>query len=116
MRRRAEALPERTRHLAIHANHLVDLNALDAGSSPARSSARSASQSTRQVGAPGLSASEQAGVTEIVLPPPARHRARADRPSRARSNYPGGGLIDLSFLEYEASSPTLYAIPRTGLA
>jgi 5,10-methylenetetrahydromethanopterin reductase len=68
-RRRAEALPERTRHLAVWANHLIGLNDLDPGI-----------VTGEVVGALGLAmdaagwrarlaASEQAGVTEIIYQP-----------------------------------------------
>ena len=66
---RAEALPERTRHLAIHDGHLVTLNALDQGIvtgdilAPLGVSADAATWRAR------LAESERIGVTEIVYQP-----------------------------------------------
>jgi 5,10-methylenetetrahydromethanopterin reductase len=68
-RQRAEALPERTRHLAIHDRHLVALNGLDEGIvtgdilGPLGVSADVASWRAR------LAASERVGTTEFVYQP-----------------------------------------------
>lgn len=68
-RQRAERVPARTRHLAIHANHLVALNELDHGVvtgdvlGPLGVAQDAAGWRAR------LAVSEQAGVTEIVYQP-----------------------------------------------
>jgi 5,10-methylenetetrahydromethanopterin reductase len=68
-RRRAEQLPERTRHLDIHTGHLVTLNNLDQGIvtgdvlAPIGVALDAAGWRAR------LAASERAGVTEIVYQP-----------------------------------------------
>jgi 5,10-methylenetetrahydromethanopterin reductase len=68
-RRRAEAEPERTRHLAVWDNHLVGLSALDHGIvtgetlGPLGAALDTAGWRAR------LDASERAGVTEIVYQP-----------------------------------------------
>jgi 5,10-methylenetetrahydromethanopterin reductase len=68
-RQRAESVPERTRHLAIHANHLVGLNELDEGlvtGDVLRTLGVAADAETWRA---RLAGSEAAGVTEIVYQP-----------------------------------------------
>lgn len=68
-RRRAEALPERTRHLAIHDGHLVRLNDLDQGIITGDILATLGVSAAADAWRARLAASERAGVTELVYQP-----------------------------------------------
>ena len=68
-RRRAERVPARTRHLAVHAGHLVGLNALDEGVVSGDLLAATGMAQDRDGWRARLAASERAGVTEIIYQP-----------------------------------------------
>jgi 5,10-methylenetetrahydromethanopterin reductase len=68
-RQRAEQVPERTRHLAIHANHLVDLNDLDQGLVTGEVVDALGMAMDADGWRARLASSEQAGVSEIVYQP-----------------------------------------------
>jgi 5,10-methylenetetrahydromethanopterin reductase len=66
---RVERVPERTRHLAIHANHLVALNDLDRGVVTGEVLGALGVALEASAWRERLAASERAGVTEIVYQP-----------------------------------------------
>jgi 5,10-methylenetetrahydromethanopterin reductase len=68
-RRRAEAVPERTRHLAVWDNHLVGLGGLDQGIVTGETLGPLGAALDADGWRARLAASEQAGVTEIVYQP-----------------------------------------------
>ena len=68
-RQRADATPERTRHLDVHANHLIGLNALDEGIVTGEVLAALGVAMDAEGWRTRIAASEQAGVTEIVYQP-----------------------------------------------
>jgi len=68
-RRRAEQLRPRTRHLAIHAGHLVTMNALDQGVLSGATLAALGVALEAPAWQARLAESERAGVTEIVYQP-----------------------------------------------
>jgi 5,10-methylenetetrahydromethanopterin reductase len=68
-RQRADATPERTRHLDVNANHLVGLNALDEGIVTGEVLAALGMATDAQGWRSRIAASEEAGVTEIVYQP-----------------------------------------------
>jgi 5,10-methylenetetrahydromethanopterin reductase len=67
--RRAEQVPERTRHLAVHAEHLVGLNELDRGIVTGEVLGPMGVAANADAWRARLAASEQAGVTELVYQP-----------------------------------------------
>lgn len=75
-RRRAEAVPARTRHLAIHAGHLVGLNELDRGVVTGDVLAAMGAAMDVDAWRARLAESAQAGVTEIVYQPTGPDLAR----------------------------------------
>ena len=68
-RQRADATPERTRHLDVHANHLIGLNALEEGIVTGEALAALCVATDAERWRTRIAASEQAGVTEIVYQP-----------------------------------------------
>jgi 5,10-methylenetetrahydromethanopterin reductase len=68
-RQRAEAVPARTRHLAIHEGHIVGLNALDTGVVSGELLAATGMAQPRAGWQAQLAARAQAGVTELIYAP-----------------------------------------------
>jgi 5,10-methylenetetrahydromethanopterin reductase len=68
-RQRVEALPARTRHLAVHDRHLIALNDIDQGIVTGEILASSGLATDANGWRVRLAESERAGVTEIVYQP-----------------------------------------------
>ncbi len=71
-RRRAELVPERVRHLAVHDNHLVGLNALDTGVVTGEVMTALGAGAEASAWQDRLASCEAAGVTELIYQPAGR--------------------------------------------
>ena len=68
-RRRAEQVPVRTRHLAVHANHLIGLNSIDSGLITGEVMATLGAAADADSWRARLQACADAGVTELLYQP-----------------------------------------------
>ena len=75
-RRRADAVPKRVRHLAVHDNHLVGLNALDTGVITGDVMTALGAGAEADAWQARLAACEAAGITEIIYQPAGRNIER----------------------------------------